>query len=239
MSLGIITILATAAILTVLSSELPLLYAQTNQNLERNILDVHNAERAAVHVAPLTWDNSLADGAQTWANQVARTGQFKHDPVYTGYTCKGPCYGENIAGFFRDVSEPDGGQSKWIAEKSLYHGGPVTDANLYDVGHYTQMVWQKSTKVGCATAPPSVFAYSILVCRYDPPGNDPNQLPYPAPPSQAVGEEENAAPPLEQGAAPPGESGGGDNSGSGGGDNSGSGGGDNSGSGGGDNSGSG
>jgi hypothetical protein len=55
------------------------------------------------------------------------------------------------------------------------------------------MVWQKSTKVGCATAPPSVFAYSILVCRYDPPGNDPNQLPYPAPPSQAVGEEENAA----------------------------------------------
>jgi len=91
------------------------------------------------------------------------------------------------------------------------------------------MIWDKTKQVGCATAPPSVHAYSILVCRYDPPGNFPNQLPYPtaAPPSQGVGELENTYTesgglPLEQSAAPPGESGGGDNSGSGGGDNSGS-----------------
>ena len=66
-SLGIITILATAAILTVLSSELQLSYAQTNQDLERKILAVHNRERADVGVAPLTWSNNLAAGAQTWA----------------------------------------------------------------------------------------------------------------------------------------------------------------------------
>jgi len=47
--------MATAAILTVLSSELPLSYAQTNQDLERKILYMHNSERAAVRVAPLTW----------------------------------------------------------------------------------------------------------------------------------------------------------------------------------------
>jgi len=237
--------MATAAILTVLSSELQLSYAQTNQDLERKILDMHNSERAAVRVAPLTWSNDLAAGAQSWAQHLATTGQFVHDPVHTGLTCKGPCYGENIAGFFNDVSEGNGGQSKWVAEKSLYQGGP----SFYAVGHYTQMVWDKTKQVGCATAPPSIHAYSILVCRYDPPGNFPNELPYPAaaPPSQAVGELENTftqsgALPLEQSAAPPGGGGGGgDNSGSGGGgggDNSGSGGGgggDNSGGGGGGN----
>lgn len=73
-------------------------------------------------------------------------------------------------------------------------------------------------------SPPRGHAFSILVCRYDPPGNYPNQLPYPAaaPPSQAVGEEENAntesgALPIEQGAAPPGESGGGGDNNTGGG----------------------
>ena len=220
-----------AAILTVLSSALQLSQAQTNGNLERKILDVHNSERAApsVGVAPLTWSNNLAAGAQTWAQHLATTGQFAHDPVHTGLSCTGPCYGENIAGFFNDVSEPNGGQSKWVAEKSLYHGGP----SFYAVGHYTQMVWQKTKQVGCGTAPPigqsppRGHAFSILVCRYDPPGNYPNELPYPAAaqPSQAVGEEENAntesgALPIEQGAAPPGESGGGggdNNTGGGGG----------------------
>ena len=43
------------------------------------------------------------------------------------------------------------------------------------------------------SAIPSGHAFSVLVCRYDPQGNYPNQLPYPAAAqsSQAVGEEES------------------------------------------------
>ncbi len=215
-SLRITSILAAVAILTVLSSGLQLSYAQSNQDLERKILDVHNKERSAVGIAPLTWSNSLADGAQTWANHLATTGQFVHDPVHTGSSCTGACYGENIAGFINDVSEPRGGQSHWVNEKSQYQGGP----SFYAVGHYTQMVWAKTKQVGCATAPPSVHAYSILVCRYDPPGNYANELPYPAAaaPSKAVGELENTftesgALPLEQGATSPHEVGGDNNAG--------------------------
>jgi uncharacterized protein YkwD len=76
------------------------------------ILDMHNSERAAIRVAPLTWSNDLVAGAQAWAQHLATTGQFVHDPVHTGLTCKGPCYGENITGFFNDVSEQNGGQTK-------------------------------------------------------------------------------------------------------------------------------
>jgi hypothetical protein len=228
--LGIITILATAAILTVPSSELQVSYAQTNQDLESSILDVHNSERDAVGVTPLTWSNNLAAGAQTWAQHLATTGQFAHDPVNTGLSCTGPCYGENIAGFFTSVSEPDGGQSKWAAEKSSYNGETHTCTAV--CGHYTQMVWQNTREVGCGTAPPNGqpspggHAFSILVCRYDPPGNYPGQLPYgaAAPPSQAVGEEESTlAPTFQEGV---GDGGGGDISGDGGGgDTSGDGGG--------------
>lgn len=98
-----------------MSSGLHPSYAQSNQDLENKILDVHNKERTAVVVALLTWSNSLADSAQIWANQMATTGQFVHDPVHTGPFCSGPCYGENIAGFINDVSEPNGGQSYIIS----------------------------------------------------------------------------------------------------------------------------
>ncbi len=211
--LGIITILATAAILTVPSSVPQVSYAQTNQDLESSILDVHNSERADVEVQPLTWSNSLADGAQTWAQQIATTGKFAHDPVNTGLTCTSNCRGENIAGFFTSVSEPDGGQSKWAAEKSDYNGQTNTCTPVspsVTCGHYTQMVWQNTHEIGCGTAPPGAggLPYSILVCRYDPPGNYPGQLPYgaAAPPA----DQGAAAPPADQGAAaPPADQGGG------------------------------
>jgi hypothetical protein len=41
--------------------------------------------------------------------------------------------------------------------------------NWSDVGHYTQIVWPASQRVGCATA--SNRANDYLVCRYLPAGN--------------------------------------------------------------------
>jgi hypothetical protein len=63
------------------------------------------------------------------------------------------------------------------------------------------MVWQASLEVGCATAPPGAggLHYSVLLCRYSPPGNGPG-LPYGGP-AQAMGEEDAAAPLQEEGAA--------------------------------------
>ena len=236
-SIGIITILVTAAILTVPSSVPQVSYAQTNQDMQ-TVLDVHNQERAAVGVQPLTWSNSLAAEAQTWAQQVATTGIFDHlDKEHTGLTCTGPCYGENIAGFNPSLgpSAPGEGVSLWTAEKSSYNGETHTCTAGAVCGHYTQMVWQTSREVGCGTAPPGAggLHYSVLLCRYSPPGNG-QGLPYGGP-ARAMGEEDAAAPLQEEGAAapfddqgaaaPPDADRGDDGGGDGGGDTSGDGGG--------------
>ena len=146
--------------------------------------------------------------AQTWAQQVATTGIFDHlDKEHTGLTCTGPCYGENIAGFNPSVgpSAPGEGVSLWTAEKSSYNGEThtCTAVSPNSCGHYTQMVWQNSREVGCGTAPPGAggFHFSVLLCRYSPPGNG-QGLPFGGP-AQAVGEEGAAAPLQEEGAAAP------------------------------------
>ena len=134
-SAKIIMILATLAIVTVPSSLLQVSHAQSNQDLANKILEVHNKERAAVRVEPLTWSDSIAATAQTWAQQIATTGIFDHDPVYTGPSCTGPCYGENIAGFFNDVSEPNGGQSKWAMKSPVMTAAHAATPRCIDHHH--------------------------------------------------------------------------------------------------------
>ena len=54
---------------------------------------------------------------------------------------------------------------------------PATQTNASTVyAHYTQMVWNGTTEVGCATD--SGGGVDYLVCRYTPPGNIIGQTPY-------------------------------------------------------------
>lgn len=143
-------------------------------DLANSILTVHNQERAAVGVPPLVWSDELAAGAQTWAEHLATTGEFAHDPNSPNNV------GESIAGFnpSNGVSAPGEGQSLWVDEKKNWHGGVLTPENWYPTGHYTQMVWKDTKQVGCATASGNGHPFSILVCRYNPGGNFMGQAPY-------------------------------------------------------------
>ncbi|MGH0134120.1 UNVERIFIED_CONTAM: hypothetical protein FKN15_004132 [Acipenser sinensis] len=73
----------------------------------------------------------------------------------------------------------------WYDEVKDFKYG-VGSTNGAVVGHYTQVVWYRSNKVGCAVAhcPGSKYEY-FYVCQYCPPGNDQNLLttPYKAGPS--------------------------------------------------------
>ena len=52
-------------------------HAQSNSNLQSTALNMHKQERDAVRAPALTWSNSLATGAQSWAEHLAALNQGK------------------------------------------------------------------------------------------------------------------------------------------------------------------
>jgi hypothetical protein len=61
----------------------------------------------------------------------------------------------------------------WSTERRLFRPGVFPyvsrSGSWHEVGHYTQMLWPTTTRVGCGLA--SARGNDVLVCRYSPPGN--------------------------------------------------------------------
>jgi len=135
----------------------------------RAILAHHNKVRANVGVGVLRWDDGLAASAQQWADHLAANGcRMKHRQPNV--------YGENLfqgtAGYYTAVDAAKG----WESEKKLYGGGVITHKNYLRIGHYTQMVWRDTSKLGCGEA---ICNGTLLVaCNYDPSGNYLGRKPY-------------------------------------------------------------
>ena len=129
----------------------------------------HNKVRASVGVEPLTWSADLASYAQQWAAQLAGSGcTMKH---------RSPnAYGENLfQGTLGAYTAVDAAKA-WETEKKDYRGGALTESNFAPTGHYTQMVWRQTTRLGCGQA---VCRNTLIVaCNYDPPGNVIGRKPY-------------------------------------------------------------
>lgn len=62
---GLALILVITVFLTVLLYMVQISHAQSNTDPENTMLNIHNQERAAVGVQPLTWSNSLAADSQS------------------------------------------------------------------------------------------------------------------------------------------------------------------------------
>lgn len=143
--------------------------ARGDSLLRRATLVEHNAARAAVGAAPLTWSDELAADAARYAAVLAATRDFKHS---TGVRGRIP-EGENLFMGSRGAYRYDEMVRLWAEERRFYRAGVVPDISTtgrwQDVGHYTQMVWRRTSQVGCALASSARDDY--LVCRYSPPGN--------------------------------------------------------------------
>lgn len=138
-----------------------------SSEVERRLLEAHNAERARVGVPPLRWADSLEGEARTWARELIGSNTFAHDPAPHGH-------GENLwTGWGGRVWTPEEMVGEWAAERADYRPGPFPNVsrtgNWVDVAHYTQLVWRDTTHVGCAVE--SRGDRSVLACRYAPPGN--------------------------------------------------------------------
>lgn len=131
----------------------------------------HNEKRREVGVGAIAWDPAVAAFAQQWADHIARSGEFAHRPRAQQR------YGENIAINASVLA----GAKAWYGEKPLYKPGTAFDMAKMDAGHYTQMVWRGSTKIGAGKAIMSSGRFKgmvVLVCNYSPAGNMHGQKPY-------------------------------------------------------------
>lgn len=137
----------------------------------------HNAARAAVTPAasptipPLVWSSEVAQTAQAWAERC----KFEHS---------GGKYGENIYASAGKSASPADVVESWVSEAKNYDYAANSCSDV--CGHYTQVVWRKSERLGCGMANCSVNSpfgsgfsdWEFWVCNYDPPGNFNNQKPY-------------------------------------------------------------
>ncbi|KAM2731092.1 hypothetical protein EV2_034798 [Malus domestica] len=65
----------------------------------------------------------------------------------------------------------------WVAEKADYSYESNSCAAGKVCGHYTQVVWRNSARVGCAKVRCSSGG-TFIGCNYDPPGNYVGEKPY-------------------------------------------------------------
>ena len=137
------------------------------QNSPQDYISLHNKARAAVGVGPMTWDNTVAAYAQSYANKRINDCALVHST--------GP-YGENIAvGYYPEFTGADG-VKMWVGEKHLYDYAS-NSCKGGDCGHYTQVVWRTSVHLGCARVACKGKS-QFVVCNYDPPGNYIGLRPY-------------------------------------------------------------
>jgi uncharacterized protein YkwD len=123
-----------------------------------------------------TWSSAAAGVAQDWANRC----DYQHNAGRGNR-------GENIA-----ASAPANrwtladAVAAWAGEAQDYDYASNGCASGKQCGHYTQIVWRDTLRVGCAhrtctTSSPfgaQLPSWDFWVCDYEPPGNFVGRRPY-------------------------------------------------------------
>ncbi|KAL8136971.1 hypothetical protein V2J09_002972 [Rumex salicifolius] len=121
----------------------------------------HNLARRQLRLTPLKWDPKLAAYAARYANKRRADCARIHSD--------GP-YGENLfwgAGTKWAAAQAVAG---WMSERKWYNYG-MNKCFGPDCGHYTQIVWRSTRRVGCAKVSCLNGRGVLFVCEYDPPGH--------------------------------------------------------------------
>lgn len=130
------------------------------------IVKAHNVYRCMHGAGPLTWNSKAAAMAQEWADRgVVHHSKFGERMV-DGVGC-----GENLAWGYPNIQVA--GIDTWYSEVKYTDHGRASSFSE-QTGHYTQLVWNKTTSVGCGLGTVktgSSTGEKYLVCRYCPAGN--------------------------------------------------------------------
>ena len=141
-------------------------------------LSAHNGERQSLGISPLVWDDTLA----SYANQYALSQDNPQGGCSGDLTHSNGPYGENLYWYWTSsgtLATPTDAVNAWISEKQDYDYASNTCVSGQECGHYTQVVWAATLRVGCvAHACASNPGATYTICSYDPPGNYVGQRPY-------------------------------------------------------------
>ena len=140
----------------------------------KEMVSAHNSIRNALQLRPLEWSDVLAQSAYTWTLELIKNEcRMQHE--------SGIPYGENIYISWTTNStqkalldSPSEVVKRWSSEVSDYDYIKNTCRGNAKCGHYTQIVWRNTRKVGCAvqTCTTATRITDVWVCRYDPAGNN-------------------------------------------------------------------
>lgn len=142
--------------------------AQYNQtDLKIRFLAQHNLARKQVGVPNLVWDEAVANYSRWYAELRRYDGLLIHSHGD---------YGENLFWGSGDCWTVDQIVQAWVVEKKDYDYQTNTCKKM--CGHYTQIVWRNTKKLGCAVVECYADKGILAVCNYDPPGNYVGMWPY-------------------------------------------------------------
>lgn len=151
----------------------------TTQQAE--MLKAHNKHRTMVGVPVLNWSASLATTAQAYADKLKVTKACKPEHSYAAelgenlYWASAMIYSNGISKV--QPITPTQVADSWGSEKENYSYVTNSCAAGKVCGHYTQIIWESTTEIGCGNA---VCADNtqIWVCNYSPAGNFVGKKPY-------------------------------------------------------------
>lgn len=150
---------------------------QIAQGLETR--GVNGPQPSAADMNQLVWDSVLAASAQRWADQCPQGHDKNRNVPSFSYV------GQNIADSWGSINTPDKALADkvtaWYDEVSSW---PPANIGKYSsngatgvVGHYTQLAWGPTTRVGCGFVmymdpnQPSMPYRQTLICNYGIGGN--------------------------------------------------------------------
>ncbi|XP_076127671.1 glioma pathogenesis-related protein 1b [Alosa pseudoharengus] len=168
----------------------------TDPQFIQDCVKFHNTHRSqaqpsAKNMLHMTWDEALAKSANAWAKMC----RASHNPLLKQARKLHPVFGqvgENIwVGLPVNKFSVEKALNAWKDERQHYT--LQTNTCSKTCGHYTQLMWAKSFKVGCAVhhCTGGIHGFSdspkaaIFVCNYGDGGNVGGVIPYKEGPSCA------------------------------------------------------
>lgn len=145
---------------------------------KRVMVELHNLYRAqvsppAANMLQMRWDEELAAFAKAYAQECV-----------WGHNKERGRRGENLFAITDEGMDVPLAVEEWYLEREHYNLSTATCDPGQMCGHYTQVVWAKTERIGCGAhfceklQGVEETNIHLLVCNYEPPGNVKGQKPY-------------------------------------------------------------